>query len=173
MKSVEIREFCEDYSISIEKFLTENFSLESYVPKLNAKNKKWRIKHNEIAGWYNIVPVSLMFAHRYKHLVFTGKLVIVRDDFGRYCVYINPRIIQESQELESLQIRLQDVEDNFEVFEDTLKMLEIKRQLEDRIQDIEENLRIIRHFNGEDSLNYSSSIINEVGISRKRNVEKK
>ena len=94
MISVEVIEFCEDNAISIEKFLQDNFSLARYIPKKNSKNKKWRIKHNEIAGWINIIPVSLMFAHRYKHFVLTGKLLIVRDDYGKYCVYINPRIIQ-------------------------------------------------------------------------------
>ena len=84
MICVEVLEFCEDNAISIEKFLQDNFSLESYVFKKNPKNKRWRIKHNEIAGWYNVIPVSLMFAYRYKHLVLTGKLIIVRDDFGKY-----------------------------------------------------------------------------------------
>lgn len=176
MISVEVLEFCEDYAISIEKFLQDNFNLESYVPKLNSKKRKWRIKHNEIAGWYNIVPVSLMFAHRYKNLVLTGKLVIVRDDFGKYTVYINPRIIQESHQLAELQTRLQQIEDNPEVFDDTLRMVEVKRQLIEKINDIEENLRIIKHFNGEASLEYTMGIMNlmsgDKNFQRVRRVDK-
>lgn len=172
MISVEVLEFCEDNAISIQKFLQENFSIESYVPKFNSRNKKWRIKHNEIAGWYNVIPVSLMFAHRYKHLVFTGKLVIVRDDFGKYNVYINPRIIRESQELAPLQAQLQELENNPELSIDAIRLVEIKRQLIEKIQDIEENLRIIKHFNGEDSLNYMMRLAQVLpessGLSRER-----
>lgn len=170
MISVEIVEFCEDNAISIEKFLKDNFSIESYIPKFNSKKKKWRIKHSEIAGWYNVIPVSLMFAHRYKNLVLTGKLVIVCDDFGKYNVYINPRIIQKSLALESLRRKFQQVEEHPELFESTLGMIELKRQLAEEIADAEENLRLIKHFNGEESLEYVAGIMQvlEEDMSRER-----
>ena len=175
MISVEVLEFLEDNAISIEKFLQENFSIESYIPKFNAKKKKWRIKHNEIAGWYNVIPVSMKFAYRYKHLVLTGKLIVVHDDFGKYCVYVNPRVISESCELAELQAILHDLEENMEP--DTLRMVEIKRQLAEKIQDIEENIRIIKHFKGEESLEYNMGIMHLIDESKnlsrvRRRVEK-
>ena len=164
MISVEVLEFLEDNAISIGKFLQENFSIEKYVPKFNGKKKKWRIKHNEIAGWMNVIPVSMKFAHRYKHLVLTGKLVVVQDDFGKYTVYINPRVIRESCELAELQVLLQELEENMEP--DTIRMVEARRQVSEKIQDIEENIRIIKHFNGEESLEYTMGIMNLINESQ-------
>ena len=175
MISVEVLEFLEDNAISISKFLQDNFSIESYVPKYNQKKKKWRIKHNEIAGWINVIPVSMKFAHRYKHLVLTGKLVVVQDDYGKYCVYINPRVIRESCELAVLQTLLGELEENFEP--DAIRMVEARRQVSEKIEDIEENIRIIKHFNGEESLDYTMGIMNIIhetnGLIRgRRRVEK-
>ncbi len=175
MISVEVLEFLEDNAISISKFLQDNFSIESYVPKYNQKKKKWRIKHNEIAGWINVIPVSMKFAHRYKHLVLTGKLVVVQDDYGKYCVYINPRVIRESCELAELQTLLGELEENFEP--DAIRMVEARRQVSEKIEDIEENIRIIKHFNGEESLDYTMGIMNIIhetnGLIRgRRRVEK-
>lgn len=175
MISVEVLEFLEDNAISISKFLQDNFSIESYVPKYNQKKKKWRIKHNEIAGWINVIPVSMKFAHRYKHLVLTGKLVVVQDDYGKYCVYINPRVIRESCELAELQTLLGELEENFEP--DAIRMVEARRQVSEKIEDIEESIRIIKHFNGEESLDYTMGIMNIIhetnGLIRgRRRVEK-
>ena len=175
MISVEVLEFLEDNAISISKFLQDNFSIESYVPKYNQKKKKWRIKHNEIAGWINVIPVSMKFAHRYKHLVLTGKLVVVQDDYGKYCVYINPRVIRESCELAELQTLLSELEENFEP--DAIRMVEVRRQVAEKIEDIEESIRIIKHFNGEESLDYTIGIMNIIhetnGLTRgRRRVEK-
>ena len=175
MISVEVLEFLEDNAISISKFLQDNFSIESYVPKYNQKKKKQRIKHNEIAGWINVIPVSMKFAHRYKHLVLTGKLVVVQDDYGKYCVYINPRVIRESCELAELQTLLGELEENFEP--DAIRMVEARRQVSEKIEDIEENIRIIKHFNGEESLDYTMGIMNIIhetnGLIRgRRRVEK-
>lgn len=172
MLNEEIIEFCEYYAISIEKFLNENFSIEKYVPKFNERKKKWRVKHSEIAGWLNVIPVSLKFAFRYKHLVLTGKLVIVRDDYGKFNVYVNPRIIQESQELGVLHQKLRELEESPEMFDDAFKVVEFKQQLVEKIADLEENLRIIKHFHGDESLEYTSGIMNlipEVKLSRKKN----
>ena len=171
MLSEEIREFCLYNAISIEKFLNENFSIEKYVPKFNERKKKWRVKHNEITGWLNVIPVSLKFAFRYKHLVLMGKLVIVRDDYGKFNVYINPRIIQESQELGVLYRKLQEIEQYPDIFMDAFNMVEYKQQLSEKIADLEENLRIIRHFHGEESLEYTSGLMNlipEVKLMRKK-----
>ena len=175
MISVEVLEFLEDNAISISKFLQDNFSIESYVPKYNQKKKKWRTKHNEIAGWINVIPVSMKFAHRYKHLVLTGKLVVVQDDYGKYCVYINPRVIRESCELAELQTLLGELEENFEP--DAIRMVEARRQVSEKIEDIEESIRIIKHFNGEESLDYTMGIMNIIhetnGLIRgRRRVEK-
>lgn len=179
MISVDVLDFCEDNAISIAKFLQDNFSIKSYIPKFNVKKKKWRIKHNEISGWINVIPVSLKFAYRYKHLVLTGKLVIVQDDFGKFCVYINPRIIQESFQLKELQILLQELDANdLEFYENAIKIAEFKRQLVGKIQDIEENIRIIKHFNGDDSLEYTMNIMNlldepDNNVRKRKIVEKK
>ena len=117
----------------------------------------------------------MKFAYRYKHLVLTGKLVVVQDDFGKYCVYVNPRIIQESCELAELQAILHELEDNMEP--DTIRMVEAKRQVAEKIHGLEENVRIIKHFNGEESLEYTMGIMNLLDESKnlsraRRRVEK-
>ncbi len=171
MISVEVLKFCEDNAVSIKKFLQDNFSIESYVPKYNKNNRKWRIKHSEIAVLHNVISVPLKFAYRYKHLVLTGKLVIVRDEFGKYNVYINPRIIQELSESIALQEKLAYLDEHPEEFDDAIRMVEVRRQLTEKIQDIEESLRIIKHFNGEESLEYMMGLMNVVAkdnMSRSR-----
>lgn len=85
----EILEFCEYYKISIKKFIKENYGI------FNDEVRN-RIKHKDISGFVNLIPVSLFFAYRYRNLVATGKLVIVEDDYYKYSIYINPRIIRES-----------------------------------------------------------------------------
>ena len=73
---------------------------------------------------------------------------------------------------------LQQIEEEPESFDNVLKMVETKRQLVEKINDLEENIRIIKHFNGEESLEYTMGIINLLseneGVSRRRErLEKK
>ena len=56
-------------------------------------------------------------------------------------------------------------------------MVEIKRQLAEKIQDIEESIRIIKHFKGEESLEYNMGIMHLIDESKnlsrvRRRVEK-
>lgn len=169
MISGEVIEFCEDNAISIHKFLQDNFDSDSNESKTKAKNKRWRVKHSEIDVLCNIVPVSLFFAHRYKNLVSTGVLVIVRDDFGKYGVYINPRIFQEIQQYERLQEYLKQLEESPEMFDNVYQIVELKRQIADKIHEFEEWIRIIKHFGGEellDNMAHLVSVLDEIQSDR-------
>ncbi len=135
-------EFCEDNAISIEKFVSDNFVLMDYAKKKNKRNRKWRVKHEELGGMPNIITVPIPFAHRYKELVASGKLIVVRDGFGKYRVYINPRIIVESAKLNYLENCLQELNDGMSQSNE----YEIQ-YIEGRIASIKENIRIIKHFN--------------------------
>ncbi|MFR5856220.1 MAG: hypothetical protein ACLUFU_00235 [Bacilli bacterium] len=129
----EILEFCEYYKISIKKFIKENYGI------FNDEVRN-RIKHEDISGFVNLIPVSLFFAYRYRNLVATGKLVIVEDDYHKYSIYINPRIIRESIKMYTLKEELEALnEDNKE------DLLQIEYLLK-IIRDLEENQRIIKHF---------------------------
>ena len=153
MLSVEVIEFCEDHAIKISKFLNDNFEKEQD----NKSKKRRRIKHSEIMGLQNIVPVSLFFAYRYKELVLTGKLIIVIDDYGKYAVYINPRIIASVTMFETLQKLLSENDSRVDVSKE--------------IKDILENIRIIKHFKGEESLEYAEKSFK--ALSRVRTQGKK
>ncbi len=133
----EVLEFCEDHKISIRKFLQENYSI---IPS-NSK-KRYRIKHREIANFMNLIPVSLFFAFRYPELVANGKLVIVEDDYHKYNVYINPRIIQETLAIIELEEELSSLDDD--LVEDLVRI----RMLLRKIADLKENEAIINHFHG-------------------------
>ena len=153
MLSVEVIEFCEDNAIKISKFLNDNFE----IIRENNKKKR-RVKHSEIVGFTNIVPVSLFFAYRYKELVLTGKLIIVVDDYSKYAVYVNPRIIASVAMFETLQNLLLEKDSNI--------------QISNEIKDILENIRIIRHFNGDDSIKYaekSFDVLNRIRMKEKKN----
>ena len=145
MLNVEVIEFCEDNAIGIEKFLCDNFNLEKKTTKYNNKNKKWRIKHNEIEGWLNIIPVSLFFAYRYKKKIKTGVIVIVRDDYNQYNAYINPRIIHESYELKDLNEQLKNLSNDKQNGKN-------KKIILSRIKELEEYIRIIKHFDADDTM---------------------
>lgn len=161
-------EFCEDNAISIEKFVSENFVLTEYTTRKNKKNRKWRVKHEELTGMPNIITVPIPFAHRYKELVASGKLIIVKDGFGKYKVYINPRIIIESSKLDYLEECLENLQSSIAKSSES----EIE-YIERRIASIEENIRIIKHFNNGVCSSYSSDVVkyfdnNPNGMSRKR-----
>lgn len=163
-------EFCEDYAVSIEKFLSDCFILEKFEIKKNNKNRKWRIKHSEIRCLANIIQVPIPFAYRYKELVGIGKLIIVRDDFGLYKVYINPKIISESYKLRIMEKRLEDLKLRDELSKNDMCLLEF---LENEINDLREDIRLVRHFKGEEDLIKTHEMIDTyeeevLGMSRKR-----
>lgn len=153
----EEREFCEDNSISIEKFLNDNFIMMNQSVKKNKKNRRWRIKHSEIMVLDNIIKVPIPFAIRYKELISIGKLIIVRDDFGFFQCYINPRIIVESYALGGLEKRLHDLIEDINELD--LENVKIRRTLSKRIADLQENIRIINHFNGSETLQNTYNLI--------------
>lgn len=126
----EILEFCEYYKISIKKFIKENYGI------FNDEVRN-RIKHEDISGFVNLIPVSLFFAYRYRNLVATGKLVIVEDDYHKYSIYINPRIIRESIKMYTLKEELETLNEDSK--EDLLQI----EYLLKIIRDLEENQRII------------------------------
>ena len=133
MIKVEILDFCEHYKISIKKFLKESYGIFNN----EVRNK---IKHKDITGFINLIPVSIFFAYRYRDLVATGKLIIVEDDFHKYGVYINPRIICESYEIFMLKEELEQLDKNNP---QDANQIECLLKL---IRNLEENQRIINHF---------------------------
>ena len=163
-------EFCENYAISIEKFLSDCFILTKFETKKNNRNRKWRVKHSEISDLVNVIQVPIPFAYRYKELVGIGKLIVVRDDFGLYKVYINPKIISESYKLRITERRLEELKLRDELSKNDRILLEF---LENEINDLREDIRLIRHFKGEEDLIKTHEMIDTyegevLGMSRKR-----
>ena len=156
----EVIEFCEDYSISIKKFLQENYSI---IP--SNSSKRYRIRHKEIVGFANLIPVSLFFAYRYPELVASGKLVIVEDDYHKFNVYVNPRIIGESLEIQELEDELNTLDENL-----TEDLIQINLLLR-KIADLKENESIIKHFHGESENAKSLKLFQmgkDLGLARTR-----
>lgn len=173
----EVIEFCEDYAISIGKFLQDNYELEYYPSKKERRKKKNRLKHDDIKNWWNIVQVPKQFAYRYKELVHIGKLLIVRDDFGVYQVYLNPSLIKSSFMLAELEEELHNIENTPEEYMDASIIAYTQAKIMQLIEDQEENIRLIKHFDGGESLDYTNKLyelidgLESKGFSRKR-VEK-
>lgn len=156
----EVIEFCEDHKISIRKFLQENYSI---IP--SNSTKRYRIRHKEIAGFANLIPVSMFFAYRYPELVASGKLVAVEDDYHKFNVYINPRIIGESLELQELEDQLNTLD------EDTVDNLIQINLLLRKIAELKENITLINHFHGIDEEIKAQSLFQkgrDLGLTRKR-----
>ena len=163
-------EFCENYAISIEKFLSDCFILTKFETKKNNRNRKWKVKHSEISDLVNVIQVPIPFAYRYKELVGIGKLIVVRDDFGLYKVYINPKIISESYKLRITEKKLEELKLRDELSKNDRILLEF---LENEINDLREDIRLIRHFKGEEDLIKTHEMIDTyegevLGMSRKR-----
>lgn len=135
----DVYEFCEDYAISISKFLKDNYDYEKYPSKKEKRNKKNRIKHDGIKDLVNVISVPLKFAYRYKELVFMGKLLIVKDDFNYYQVYINPKII--------------------------VSVCKRKEMDEDML----ENIRLIKHFKGQCAIDYNNHLLEVYELQRRKN----
>ena len=156
----EVIEFCEDYKISIRKFLQENYSIIT-----SSSTKRYRIRHKEIAGFANLIPVSMFFAYRYPELVASGKLVVVEDDYHKFNVYINPRIIGESLELQELEDQLNTL------YEDTVDNLIQINLLLRKIAELKENVTLINHFHGIDEEIKAQSLFQkgrDLGLTRER-----
>ena len=156
----EVIEFCEDHKISIRKFLQENYSI---IP--SNSTKRYRIRHKEIAGFANLIPVSMFFAYRYPELVASGKLVAVEDDYHKFNVYINPRIIGESLELQELEDQLNTLD------EDTADNLIQINLLLRKIAELKENITLINHFHGIDEEIKAQSLFQkgrDLGLTRER-----
>ena len=156
----EVIEFCEDHKISIRKFLQENYSI---IP--SNSTKRYRIRHKEIAGFANLIPVSMFFAYRYPELVASGKLVAVEDDYHKFNVYINPRIIGESLELQELEDQLNTLD------EDTVDNLIQINLLLRKIAELKENITLINHFHGIDEEIKAQSLFQkgrDLGLTRER-----
>ena len=156
----EVIEFCEDHKISIRKFLQENYSI---IP--SNSTKRYRIRHKEIAGFANLIPVSMFFAYRYPELVASGKLVVVEDDYHKFNVYINPRIIGESLELQELEDQLNTL------YEDTVDNLIQINLLLRKIAELKENVTLINHFHGIDEEIKAQSLFQkgrDLGLTRER-----
>ena len=153
-------EFCENYAISIEKFLSDCFILTKFETKKNNRNRKWRVKHSEISDLVNVIQVPIPFAYRYKELV----------GIGLYKVYINPKIISESYKLRITERRLEELKLRDELSKNDRILLEF---LENEINDLREDIRLIRHFKGEEDLIKTHEMIDTyegevLGMSRKR-----
>ncbi len=149
------RLFLEGICISIRKFLDDHYDVcGSGIPK---DNKRWRIKHQEINFLPNIVPVSLGFCERYVDLVYQGKIIIVKDEFGKYRGYVNPRLIKEVPEEQDLILYLEEMGINDNV---------VDRELEQ----IAETKRIVNAFHGENEILRNNKLC-DVVRRRKKNEE--
>lgn len=154
----DVKDFCEYYAISINKFLQDNFDMFYVKEKVNKKNKRWRIKHSEIENLPLVVPVSLKFAMYYEEFVESGKIIIVRDQFGKYQAYINPNVIIYLNQRELLEEEKKEIEKKSYDFNDLQKAYDYKNAVENSIDLIEQDERIIKYFSGEDAIEYSKSI---------------
>ena len=154
----DVKDFCEYYAISINKFLQDNFDMFYVEEKVNKKNKRWRIKHSEIENLPRVVPVSLKFAMYYEEFVESGKIIIVRDEFGKYQAYINPQVIIYLNKKEFLEQKKEEVEKTTYNLCDLKQAYDYKNNIDNKLDLIEQDERIIKYFSGEDAIEYSKSI---------------
>ena len=170
MISKELKDFREYYAVSIHSFLKECFV------KSDTKGKSsWRVKHSEIAFLPLTVPVSLKFAFRYEELVANGKILIVKDDFGKYQAYVNPKIIICLNKKHLLEQELKELKKPFHDLQELKSHMDQIIQVSQSIESIEEDERIINHFLGKDAIEYSRHVcsdLEEVGFVRTLTVEK-
>ena len=107
----------------------------------------------------------MFFAYRYPELVASGKLVAVEDDYHKFNVYINPRIIGESLELQELEDQLNTLD------EDTADNLIQINLLLRKIAELKENITLINHFHGIDEEIKAQSLFQkgrDLGLTRER-----
>ncbi len=170
MISKELKEFREYYAISIHTFLKECF-----VKNDTNEKRNWRVKHSEISFLPLTVPVSLKFAFRYEELVANGKILIVKDDFGKYQAYVNPKIIICLNKKRLLEQELKELKKPFHNLQELKSHADQINQVSQSIESIEEDERIINHFLGKDAIEYSRNVcsdLEEVGFVRTQIVEK-
>ena len=170
MISKELKDFREYYAVSIHSFLKDCF-----VKSETNEKQGWRVKHSEIAFLPLTVPVSLKFAFRYEELVANGKILIVKDDFGKYQAYVNPKIIICLNKKQSLEQQLKELRKPFKDLHEIKTHMDQIIQVSQSIESIEEDERIINHFLVKDAIEYSKHVCNDLDqmeFSRTLNVEK-
>jgi hypothetical protein len=148
----ELRVFLESNAISIRKFLQDNYDF-CEKPKTEEKKKRWRLKHQEIKFLPNLVSVALGFCKRYPDLVYQGKLVIVKDEFGLYACYVNPRIIKDIPQEEDLIEHLKEMGLDDSIPEDTVF-------IEKKLKQITEMKKIVSCFHGDTEVAYVNNLNN-------------
>lgn len=158
MVSEELRDFCEFHAISINKFLQNIFVREKYEQKYNNRNRKWKIRHSEIKDFPLIVPISIHFAHRYPELVSMGKIIIVCDEIHKYQAYINPKIIIQLSHREKLEEELREIKKRVYGLQDLEQGYQALTVIRQQLESIAEDERIIKHFVGEGSIDYSQNM---------------
>ena len=173
MNYIEIREFCEDTGyISIQKFLHKCFEVESESDKVNNSHRKWRLKHKEIEDLSKlIVPISLKFAMRYRELVEIGKIIIVKDEYGKFKAYYNPKRIMNLCTKENLKEELIKLHHTIFGLSDLATAVEQIKYLTSMIESMEEDERIIKHFGGTNAINYCENIVGNCQKVRKRELK--
>ncbi len=147
-------DFCESMSISIDKLLNDNFDVAGYLSRKEKFKSKKRIKHKEIKNFPNIVIIPNSFALHHRDLLSKGKILLVIDDFGFYQSYLNPKILVDACKYQEYLSQLEALETVYESSEINLK----KEQLVAKVKDCEENIRLIKAFNGSESLRHNSLV---------------
>lgn len=142
--------FFEDNCISVEKFLdmisvSNGIILESKT----RKGKKSRIKHSQLRVLPGVINVPLNFAHRSKELVSCGKVLIVRDNYGVYRAYLNPKVICDYKSFDP----------------DTMTAWMLKEEL----ASLEEDERLVRCFDTEKDLATNPGYYGEAALTRRKN----
>ncbi len=154
----DMRVFLESICVTIRKFIEDNYDV-YYDTDFSKDNKKWRLKHQEITHLPNIVPVPLGFCKRYADLVYQGKIIIVKDEFGRYESYVNPRLIKELPAEQDLISYLKDLGiDGVKTSEEVTKR---------ELHQMAETKKILRSFNGEEQIVYVNNLNNVIRRERK------
>ena len=173
MNYIEIREFCEDTGyISIQKFLHKCFDVKKESIKVNNSHRRWRLKHKEIIGLSNlIVPISLKFAIRYRELVEIGKILIVKDEYGKFKAYYNPKRIMNLCIKANLEEELIKLHHTIYSLNDLAVAVEQIKYLTNMIESMEEDERIIKHFGGANAIDYCENLVDNCQKVRKKDVK--
>jgi hypothetical protein len=159
LDSQDLKNFYEEHSISIRKFLMDNFDGDFKVGRKD-NGRKWRIKHSEIEILPYVVPISIKFAIRYVELVERGYIIIVRDEFGKSQVYLNPRMLKNIALKPFLENELKELEKPFNDLTQVGHIYEKKMYIYTKIEEINEIERIMHHFRGDETLEYTNSLGN-------------
>ena len=169
MEFKELKDFYQMHYIGIRKLLNSSYDV-SYPPKKdsNRYKKKEKISHDDIKGLPGIAPISVKFAMRYSELVERGKIIIVKDEFGSFQTYVNPRLIMETINEENFKEEVDKIREPFyDISLIAVKYFQ-KKYLEKKLSEIEETKRILNHFKCNETIDYVKSLSRTIKQDRER-----